>query len=993
MATLSSNDGSSRSQRFAFVTLVTTDHYLPGALVLAHSLRQAHTASSKPAGALTPADLANLGAAGLSNRTSIDKKVDLVCLVTPATVSVRTVKTLVRYFDKVVGVEPLSFSSLAAAKANERGNPKDRHSAEAKAARKVRNETRKKLALLGRPDLGESSGAALTKLHAWRLTGYDKIVFLDADILVLRPISHLFSITSSLAASPDIGWPDAFNSGLMVLTPSLTTFSAMREFAIQSGSWDGADQGFLNDFFGGEQGSSETGPGGGWQRLPFRYNVTPNGGYTFAPAYERYGSGIMTAHFIGQHKPWNRPKPNAPSTRSSSSQSPANYDSLLYRWHVAFEECYPQVAQMKSGFADVIHTERGVEVVEKPFTVPSYKAVWDLEGRGDHSSHSSGAESSSKRSSFQRIRGIRTSSTQNIFRGAGQAEDLKEMFSPAIIAASAAAELENLATNPNVVPNEGIYISLPLDNRTSLMAAELDSGDDDDDRSNDSDQTLHQSPPFDNAQIQPISIPADQAGIDETASGEWSPPKVSWDPARGPPPSGGGSSEYQMRIPVDAFYVNAWDQPLAEQRRNANSYSSESRSESQKRTLDKLQREHFFDNLGSVQPDIRKVKPVFPWEASSSKHASSRTFPDEPASVVPGSSDMQASHEAGSSSTPEGGSNTDDLNPDRTINPPESTRKGGFPAIITYTNAWDNIDLKGKGLRKANNGSSTHNSRAIQVQVDQSHRGTQTKREGRSRSSTLVPQNNNGGHQEGNDTVSADQSGDGDNESSSSSDEEVERGGNSWRREGPGPGYQRRVESHQILSRSPRHNQQQLASSPSLSHYTHAGSHHDQHYSHALHGSGSNIGFSGSNDLLSGYIPRTRSRSSSNASNGGQHASIPHYANLPPPLRTFYPRDGRSSPLIEEEGFSSLSMPYEQLLASHDRNGRRRMGIRTPTTSQPGSANNSGSSSPIFPIITPPNMSPNHSRHDLSQLSRHSNAQFGSRYLRRGNQSQNRPYM
>lgn len=37
----------------------------------------------------------------------------------------------------------------------------------------------------GRPDLGEAAGAALTKLHAWRLTNYDKIIFLDADILVL----------------------------------------------------------------------------------------------------------------------------------------------------------------------------------------------------------------------------------------------------------------------------------------------------------------------------------------------------------------------------------------------------------------------------------------------------------------------------------------------------------------------------------------------------------------------------------------------------------------------------------------------------------------------------------------------------------------------------------------------------------------------------------------------------------------------------------------
>lgn len=129
---------------------------------------------------------------------------------------------------------------------------------------------------IGRPDL---EGKTLTKLHAWRLTGYDKIILLDADMLLLRPIAHLFSLTAALSASPDIGWPDAFNSGLLVLTPSLATFADMRAYAVERGSWDGADQGFLNDYFGGELNSGEESRGGGWHRLPFRYNVTPNAGY------------------------------------------------------------------------------------------------------------------------------------------------------------------------------------------------------------------------------------------------------------------------------------------------------------------------------------------------------------------------------------------------------------------------------------------------------------------------------------------------------------------------------------------------------------------------------------------------------------------------------------------------------------------------------------------------------------------------------------------
>lgn len=285
------HDGS--PPRYAFVTLLTSDAYLPGALVLASSLRKAHAVAGNPPGTLSPADLASLGPAGLSRKATSSPAserpegaaVDLVCFVTPATVSISSIRTLLRHFDKVVGVEPLSFASLAAAHAHAQVIKADARSrtaaADARAAaKKIRRDTRQKLALLGRPDLAGSAGAPLTKLHAWRLTGYNKVVYLDADMLVLKPIAHLFSISAHLAAAPDIGWPDAFNSGLLVLTPDLATFGALREYAVSSGSWDGADQGLLNDYFGGEIGTADVGAGGGWQRLPFRYNVTPNAGYT-----------------------------------------------------------------------------------------------------------------------------------------------------------------------------------------------------------------------------------------------------------------------------------------------------------------------------------------------------------------------------------------------------------------------------------------------------------------------------------------------------------------------------------------------------------------------------------------------------------------------------------------------------------------------------------------------------------------------------------------
>ena len=79
---------------FAFVSLLTSDHYLPGALALAAALRHVH---SPP---LPPPDLDNF---------------DIVCLVTPETVDVKSIKLLRRAFDHVIGVEVIhqhSFEGL-----------------------------------------------------------------------------------------------------------------------------------------------------------------------------------------------------------------------------------------------------------------------------------------------------------------------------------------------------------------------------------------------------------------------------------------------------------------------------------------------------------------------------------------------------------------------------------------------------------------------------------------------------------------------------------------------------------------------------------------------------------------------------------------------------------------------------------------------------------------------------------------------------------------
>jgi glycogenin glucosyltransferase len=110
---------------------------------------------------------------------------------------------------------------------------------------------------------------ALAKLHSFRLTQYSRVIYLDADTLPVKPISHLFTESSDFAAVPDIGWPDIFNSGVMLLTPSSRSYSQMLTMLSEEGSWDGADQGLLNEWRGND-----------WHKLSFVYNTTPSGIYT-----------------------------------------------------------------------------------------------------------------------------------------------------------------------------------------------------------------------------------------------------------------------------------------------------------------------------------------------------------------------------------------------------------------------------------------------------------------------------------------------------------------------------------------------------------------------------------------------------------------------------------------------------------------------------------------------------------------------------------------
>lgn len=170
---------------------------------------------------------------------------------------------------------------------------------------------------MDRPDLH----SAFTKINLWRLTQFSKIVYIDADIVAYRAPDELFDIPHAFSAAPDIGWPDLFNTGVMVLTPDMGEYYALRAMADRGISFDGADQGLLNMHFKNN-----------YNRISFAYNVTPSAHYQYIPAYRHFQSTVNMAHFIGSDKPWTRGREIDPG------DSP--FDEMTGRWWAVYDKHY-----------------------------------------------------------------------------------------------------------------------------------------------------------------------------------------------------------------------------------------------------------------------------------------------------------------------------------------------------------------------------------------------------------------------------------------------------------------------------------------------------------------------------------------------------------------------------------------------------------------------------------------------------------------------------
>lgn len=203
--------------REAYCSLLMSDAYLPGAMVLAHSLRDSGT------------------------------KKQLAILVTLDSVAGSTIEELKKVYDHITPVD------------------------------RIINKSPANLYLMNRPDLAST----FTKIVLWRQTQFDHIVYIDADVVALRAPDELFNNPPRFSAIPDIGWPDCFNSGVLSLKPNMGDYYALLALAQRGISFDGADQGLLNMHFRNWERLSFTyncTPSGNYQYVPayrhFQSNIS-----------------------------------------------------------------------------------------------------------------------------------------------------------------------------------------------------------------------------------------------------------------------------------------------------------------------------------------------------------------------------------------------------------------------------------------------------------------------------------------------------------------------------------------------------------------------------------------------------------------------------------------------------------------------------------------------------------------------------------------------
>ena len=203
----------------------------------------------------------------------------------------------------------------------------------------------------------------LTKLHIFRLDVYHTILYLDADCLVTKDVSHLIELgkvyTESealVAAAPDIFPPDKFNGGVLVVRPSQSVFDNMMAQASLLLTYDGGDTGFLNAYF--PNWYTDMPP---MARLSFGYNAQR---FMFHCTYEKQPNywdlsvapDLHVIHYSSSPKPWETMGKPKQEVQNHLGESEMKKIQAVVKT-TELEELWRKMYRRSRNFADKYRTE------------------------------------------------------------------------------------------------------------------------------------------------------------------------------------------------------------------------------------------------------------------------------------------------------------------------------------------------------------------------------------------------------------------------------------------------------------------------------------------------------------------------------------------------------------------------------------------------------------------------------------------------------------
>jgi hypothetical protein len=143
---------------------------------------------------------------------------------------------------------------------------------------------------------GNSPAVECTKLALWRMTDYDRILFLDSDSVVLRPMDILLGSDSrALLAAPSATHPDRFDSRMMVLSPDIGVYEKMMAL-LRQGVVGTADK-MINDHICPQWAASDG-------RLPWIYSVPAHQFNDYTRNRLLNNKELPVAVHLSSVKPW-----------------------------------------------------------------------------------------------------------------------------------------------------------------------------------------------------------------------------------------------------------------------------------------------------------------------------------------------------------------------------------------------------------------------------------------------------------------------------------------------------------------------------------------------------------------------------------------------------------------------------------------------------------------------------------------------------------------